>query len=240
MKSRLCNLLILCLILAALAVVPGYKDVKDTVGKMSASSVVVIDPGHGGMDGGAESGDGTCEKDINLKISIQLKKQLEKEGIKVIMTRKKDEGLYDESQKAAIRSLKTQDMKERKNIIDKADADLTVSIHLNSFTQDSSVKGAQVFYPAYGDEDTVESSKSAAKTIQENLNEVINIDKDRTELGKSDVFLFRDVKSPIVIVECGFLSNPDDAQNLKKSSYQKKIVKVLKKSVCSHLSDNKS
>lgn len=104
-----------------------------------------MDPGHGGMDGGAQSSDGTSEKDINLSIAEQVKKQLEGEGVKVIMTRYKDEGLYDESQEGTIRSLKTQDMKERKRIIDDSKADLTVSIHLNSFTQDSSVKGAQVF-----------------------------------------------------------------------------------------------
>lgn len=240
MKSRLRNLLILCIILGILFAVPGYRDVKETVAKLSQSRVVVIDPGHGGIDGGAESGDGTCEKDINLKISRQLKKQLEKEDIKVIMTRERDEGLYDESRKAAIRSLKTQDMKERKRVIDEADADLTVSIHLNSFTQDSSVKGAQVFYPEYGEEAVVEESKAAAGAIQSALNEAVNVDKKRTELGKSDVFLLREAVSPIVIVECGFLSNPDDARNLKRKSYQKKIVKVLKKSICSHLSDGEA
>lgn len=236
MRSKMRNFLFLGLILGAVLIVPGYRDISTMVSQVANMPVIVIDPGHGGIDGGAQSSAGRSEKDINLSISRQLKKQMEREGITVILTRNKDQGLYEESQNGAIRSLKTQDMRARKSIIDKSNADLVLSIHLNSFTQDNSVKGAQVFYPQFGEENMVKKSKKAAEIIQKNLNKEINTEKPRTELGKSDVLLLREAKLPTVIVECGFLSNIEDAENLCNKNYQKRIVKVLNKSICSHLS----
>ena len=205
---------------------------------MAEKPVVVIDPGHGGMDGGAEAGDGTCEKNINLRIALLLREMLNSEGISVVMTREEDNGLYDNNTEGSIRTLKTEDMHERKSIIDDADADLVVSIHLNSFSQDESVKGAQVFYPSEGDERIVADSTEAAKIIQNGLNNDVNIDKKRSELSKGDIFIFNEPKHPIVIVECGFLSNTEDLNNLKNGNYQEKISKSLKGSICKYLRGN--
>ena len=216
--------------------IPDYRDMASYVWNSVSEPVVVLDPGHGGMDGGAVSGDGTSEKDINLAIARKMKARLESEGIRVIVTRDGDKGLYEETGNESIRSLKTQDMKERKRIIEDSGANLTVSVHLNSFTQDTSVKGAQVFYPLYGDPEAVDESERAAKIIQAGLNDEINISKKRTELGKDDVFLLREVTVPIVIVECGFLSNPEDASNLKDKKFQSKISRNLSDSICSYLS----
>ena len=235
MKSKKVYIVVACVLLWAVLCVPDYRDVALYVFDRTPAYVVVIDPGHGGIDGGAESSDGTCEKDINLAIAMELKKMLEAENIKVIMTRKTDDGLYDESQEGAIRTLKSQDMNERKRIIDDAGADLTISIHLNSFTQDSSVKGAQVFYPSEGNDEILGESELAAKSIQKSLNDNINKDKKRTELGKNDVFLLKNVTAPIVIAECGFLSNPDDAANLKNTDFQSKISEILKDGICNYL-----
>ena len=240
MKGKKVYVLAACVFVWSVLCVPDYKDVVSYVWSSAVRPVVVLDAGHGGMDGGAESSDGTSEKDINLAIAMDLKELLEANGIKVIMTREDDEGLYDKSQNAAIRTLKTQDMKERKRIIDDSGADLTVSIHLNSFTQDSSVKGAQVFYPCDGDDALVEGSKQAAEIIQAGLNEDINTDKKRTELGKNDVYLLKNVTGNIIIVECGFLSNPEDASNLKKSEYQGKISETLSEGICEYLSTGES
>lgn len=237
MKSKKVYIAVACMLLWAVLCVPDYRDVALYVFNRTSDHVVVIDPGHGGIDGGAESSDGTCEKDINLAIAMDLKKLLEAENIKVIMTRKTDAGLYDGSQDSAIRTLKTQDMNERKRIIDDSGADLTVSIHLNSFTQDSSVKGAQVFFPSDGSREMVGESELAAKSIQQSLNDGINKAKKRTELGKNDVFLLRNVTAPIVIVECGFLSNPDDAAHLKNPDYQGKISEILKDGICKYLAE---
>ena len=134
---------------------PGYRDIVTTVGQLSSQPVILIDPGHGGMDGGAEAADGTMEKDINLSISLLLQKQLKKQGMRVIMTRSDDRGLYESSGDASIRTMKTEDMKKRKNIIDETGPDLCVSIHMNSFTEDTAVHGAQVFYPSEGGDEPV-------------------------------------------------------------------------------------
>ena len=237
MRSRKIYVVVSCVLLWAVLCVPDYRDTALYVFNRMASPVVVLDPGHGGIDGGAESSDGTCEKDINLAIAMDLKKRLEKENIRVIMTRQSDDGLYDRSRNGSVRTLKTQDMNERRRIIDESNADLTVSIHLNSFTQDSSVRGAQVFYPSEGSDEFVAKSSEAAKTIQQLLNENINGEKKRTELGKNDVFLFRNITGAIVIVECGFLSNPDDAASLKRTDYQSEISETLEKSICRFLDE---
>lgn len=236
MKSKLKMICFIAFIVGAVAFVPSDGDIAADVSHKTDNAVVVIDPGHGGMDGGASSSSGTAEKDINLSISLMLRGLLEKEGLKVIMTREDDRALYDEGSEGSIRSHKTEDMKVRKNIIDEAGADLAVSIHLNSFTQDSGVKGAQVFYPAAGGGDSAERSSAAAEIIQEKLNESINTEKDRTELAKDDVFILRNITCPIVIVECGFLSNAQEAEQLSKNSYQGKIAKTLKAGICSYLS----
>lgn len=235
MKNKLLNFLIIIAAVVSVGVIQSYEGLGQIMADIEKRPYVVIDPGHGGIDGGAESSDGTCEKDINLSIAEHLKEQLEKENIKVKMTRTSDRGLYEDKMRGSIRSLKTYDMKKRREIIDDAGADITVSIHLNSFTQDTSVRGAQVFYPEYGKGDSAGESKKAAEMIQKYLNREINSDHPRTELAKSDVILMRDVNSPTVIVECGFLSNKEEAYMLKKRSYQYKIVKVLKKSICSYL-----
>lgn len=234
-KRKITDLIIMMALVLAVAGIQGYTDTVKQAWQAGQKPVVVLDPGHGGMDGGAEGADGTSEKDINLKIALKLKTYLEKENITVIMTRKDDEGLYEDDGHSAIRTLKTQDMYERKRIIDEAGADLTVSIHLNSFTQDTSVKGAQVFYPEYGDKDTIEKSSLAAEIIQSGLNKDINTDKKRTELAKSDVLLLKEACAPVVIVECGFLSNSEDLNNLKNEEHQEKISKTLKASICKYL-----
>ena len=164
-----------------------------------------------------------------------MKRRLQADGIKTVLTRNSDEGLYEKNAKGAIRTLKTQDMKRRKQIIDASGADLAVSIHLNSFTQDPSVCGAQVFYPSEGDPEVVAESKAAAKILQDGFNEDINTRKARGEMGKNDVFLLRCPSSPVIIAECGFLSNPEDLHNLKKRGYQEQIVKILHKSIRSYL-----
>lgn len=236
MKSKVVDLLIIALLLWSVLSIPSYTETVRHVWKMAEQPLVVLDPGHGGIDGGAVAEDGTTEKDINLNIALELKRLLEDEGVRVIMTRMSDGGLYEENDKAAIRTLKTQDMYERKRIIDEADADLTVSIHLNSFTEDGGVKGAQVFYPSEGDESIIESSKNAAEIVQTDLNRKINTDKQRTEMGKNDVFLLKETSGPIIIVECGFLSNREDLEMLKNAKKQAEISKTLKGSICKYLS----
>ncbi len=234
MKRRIIFYLILGVCVFAVLCGPGYRDIVTTVRQISDQPVILIDPGHGGMDGGAESSGGVSEKDINLDISLLLKKELQKQGMRVMMTREEDKGLYDESSGAAVRTLKTEDMKKRKRIIDETMPDLCVSVHMNSFTEDPGVRGAQVFYPSEGDEKLTACSKEAAAMMQKALNAGVNKAGSRSELGKNDVFLLRNITCPIIIVECGFLSNPGEVKKLSDSGYQRKISKVIAGSIAEY------
>ena len=176
------------------------------------SAVIVIDPGHGGMDGGASSVDGVQEKDINLAISKALAEKAKSWGAEVIMTRDSDGGLYTDDNRP-IRQKKREDLLARKKIIEESGADIAVSIHLNSFPQDASVYGAQVFYPkekkARTDVQPCEqNSRDFAESVQKSIE--INIDDGRTReaMAKNDILIFEDTKAKIILVECGFLSNP--------------------------------
>ncbi|HIU25431.1 MAG TPA: N-acetylmuramoyl-L-alanine amidase [Candidatus Copromorpha excrementigallinarum] len=215
-----------------------YENAAVFVGHITGKPSVVLDPGHGGIDGGALSSDGTSEKNINLNIAMLLRERLKKEGITVIMTRTEDRGLYGGNEEGAIRSLKTRDMKERRAVIDSSECDLAVSIHLNSFTQDETVKGAQVFYSGGGGNTVAKKSRNAAELLQNKLNRNINEDKKRSELEKNDVFLLQDPVCPTVIVECGFLSNPREAERLKRRSYQKKISTSLAEGISEYICKN--
>ena len=235
MRDKLITYSVLGVCVLAVICAPGYRDIVTTVGQLSGQPVILIDPGHGGMDGGAEAADGTMEKDLNLSISLLLQKQLKKQGMRVIMTRSEDRGLYEGTGDASIRTMKTEDMKKRKSIIDETGSDLCVSIHMNSFTEDTAVHGAQVFYPSEGGGEPAAESCRAAKMIQKALNSSVNRDKARAELGKNDVFLLRNITCPTVIVECGFMSSREESRKLRNSSYQAKLAGVIGKSICKYI-----
>lgn len=209
------------------ALTPGYGKIAKRVQSVMASDVLVLDPGHGGIDGGAESSRGVSEKSINLEIAQLVQEMAEKAGWRVVMTRERDTGLYEEGG-GTIRSKKIQDLKGRRQLIQRTDPELAVSIHLNSFKEDPRVKGVQVFYPGSGGEEAVlEKSKQLAGNLQEAVKEQVRDEKDRTPLAKSDVYLFKEVTCPMVLIECGFLSNPQEAELLQKSDYQQKLAQGI-------------
>ena len=172
---------------------------------------VVIDAGHGGSDPGKVGINNQLEKEINLKIAEILKDFLQAEGIEVVMTRESDAGLYDEGAS----NKKVQDMKRRLEIIEKADPVIVVSIHQNSYHEEY-VKGAQVFYYT-----TSESSRQLAEVIQEQLRS-LDPDNRREAKGNDSYFLLKKTSKPIVIVECGFLSNREEAEKLSSALFQEK------------------
>jgi len=216
-------IILLCLITIA---IPRYSATLQYVSKIFSMDTVVIDAGHGGMDGGAESRSGTTEKNINLAIATEVKRLAQADGWRVVMTREEDRLLG--RQEGSIRSKKTQDLKARKEIIDKEKPLVAVSIHLNSFKQDPSVRGAQVFYPSGpGDETVLSASKTLAETIQSELVAGLDDGTDRAALFKKDVLIFKNPKSPIVIVECGFLSNDIEAKKLEGREYQLKMAQLI-------------
>lgn len=152
------------------------------------------------------------EKDINLEIAKKLKDFLQAEGIEVVMTRESDRGLYDES----AGNKKVQDMKRRLEIIENADPVLVVSIHQNSYHEEY-VKGAQVFYYAASKE-----SRRLAEVLQEQLR-ALDPENNRQAKGNDSYFLLKKTSKTIVIVECGFLSNREEAEKLSSGLYQEKL-----------------
>lgn len=173
---------------------------------------VVIDAGHGGADPGKVGVNGVLEKDINLLIANKLKTFLEASDVKVIMTRTDDGGLYD----ADASNKKVQDMKRRIAMIEEAQPDLVVSIHQNSYHEEY-VHGAQVFYYT-----TSETSKQLAELIQKRFVITLDAENKRQAKGNDSYYLLKKTARPIVIVECGFLSNREEAEKLNSDLYQEK------------------
>lgn len=173
---------------------------------------VVIDAGHGGSDPGKVGINNQLEKELNLRIAEILKGFLQAQGVEVVMTRQSDDGLYDEDAS----NKKVQDMKRRLEIIEKADPEIVVSIHQNSYHEEY-VKGAQVFYYS-----TSENSRQLAEVIQEQLRS-LDPDNRREAKGNDSYFLLKKTSKPIVIVECGFLSNREEAEKLSSNLYQEKM-----------------
>ena len=193
----------------------------------ASEHVLLIDPGHGGMDGGAVSGDGTSEKDINLAVAQELAAMASEYGWQVIMTRSTDEWLCG-TEEGSIRSRKTEDLISRREMIKDYEPEIAVSIHLNSFREDPSVRGAQVFYPDTGGSETVlRQCREFAEILQESLPSGTDGAGQRKAMVKDNVMIFREVICPIVIAECGFLSNPEEAELLKTKEYQQALAQGI-------------
>ncbi|WP_416187731.1 N-acetylmuramoyl-L-alanine amidase CwlD [Clostridium perfringens] len=184
------------------------------------NKVIVIDPGHGGIDGGAKSENGVIEKDINLSISLKTKAALESKGYKVIMTRSEDVGLYTEGKK--VREKKIEDLGNRVKIKKENKCDAFISIHQNMFPQ-KNCKGAQVWSA------NNEPSKKLGKIIQQKFKEEVDQNNKReAKVAKKEYKILNDgYEGASVIVECGFLSNPEECELLGKEDYQNKIANTL-------------
>lgn len=185
--------------------------------------IIVIDAGHGGSDGGMEGRIfGTRESDINLYISRMLCHYLKKNGYKVIMTRNADITLSD----GKTQNKKLSEMKKRAEIINSAKPDLMVSIHQNSYPL-SSVKGAQAFYS-----DGSETGRDAARIFQSSLNRALG--GERKEKS-ADYYVLQCSPYPSVLVECGFLSNPEEEKLLRTPAYREKVAYALYAACVSYL-----
>lgn len=192
---------------------------------------VIIDAGHGGFDGGAVSVDGTLEKNINLEISKYLQEYLTFWGFKTIMVRENDSSLEDEGL-STIKEKKRSDIHNRMNIMKETDNSIFVSIHQNKY-QIEKYSGTQVFYSPK----TAADSSILAQCIQESVVNVLQKDNTRQikECGTSVYLMYNAVK-PAVLVECGFLSNTEEASKLKTAEYQKKIAFCIAVGIQNYLS----
>ncbi len=187
------------------------------------SYTVVVDAGHGGIDGGVQGvNTGVYERELNLSIAYKVKAELEKAQINVVMTRTTSDGALD-----TMLTQKQEDMEKRKKIIMDASPDCVVSIHQNKYTQQSR-RGAQAFF--WGDSSLADVLQSA---LNENLNKV-NTGRTFSAL-KGDYYILRQTPYPSALVECGFLSNPLDEALLVTDEYQNKVAKVIADSIISFL-----
>ena len=177
---------------------------------------VIIDPGHGGMDGGATDNN-IIEKDINLAVSLNLRDLLSIQGFRVIMTREDDRSLHDDGLNEIARQ-KRSDMYHRLSVIESNPNAVFISIHQNKFEQHSS-KGAQIFYsPNHPD------SQKLAKSIQDSFRTLLQPNNHREiKEAQNNLFLLYESQIPAVMVECGFISNPEEAAKLQTEDYQKQV-----------------
>lgn len=202
----------------------------DTVGALAEASgrlkpVVVLDAGHGGRDPGKIGVSSQQEKDVNLKIVEKLKQYLEASDVEVVLTRDSDEGLYHSSD----RNKKSADMRERCRIIEEAAPDLVVSIHQNSYHEES-VAGGQVFYYKKS-----VKGKELATLLQKRFDYVLGEKNRRKAKANDNYYLLLHVKEPIVIVECGFLSNREEAARLETEEYQDRLAWTIHMGIMEYL-----
>ena len=190
---------------------------------------IILDAGHGGMDGGCVSYNGVSEKGINLNIMLDLKAMLEAYGYDVVVTRDSDVAIYDEGI-SGLSNQKKSDMKNRLEIFNSKENAIALSIHQNQFT-DSRYSGAQMFYS-----ETNPDSVSLALCLQQAFVENIQPENKReVKLSGDELYLIYYAKVPSVMVECGFLSNPQEADLLLTESYQKKVAFTIFKGINQYL-----
>lgn len=186
----------------------------------TSNRIIILDPGHGGADGGASGADGTVEKELNLQIALKVQNLLQQSGCTVFMTRSDDRSLStieDEINKMR----KVADLNNRREMVDELEVEAFVSIHMNTF-QDSQYFGSQVFYSS-----SPADSKYLADYIQEEIRLIDPENTRETKNGSGSIFILNDVSVPSVVVECGFLSNENDLARLKSEDYQNKLAGAI-------------
>ena len=198
--------------------------------KKEFEHIVVIDAGHGGYDPGKIGITGKFEKDINLEIALKLKKHLENNNIKVVMTRIEDVSMCGD-EGSEVSGKKSADMRKRIEIVNSANANLCISIHQNSY-ESKDIKGAQVFYYSKSEE-----GKKFAELLQEIIKSDVDGKNKRKAKENNNYYMLRKSECTSVIVECGFLSNWEEATELADEFYQDKIAAAINKAVIEYLSN---
>lgn len=220
-KSHICSVILaLILVLGVAMTLPGgdaAEPVSGSSGIFPENPVYLIDPGHGGEDGGAVAADGTTESALNLEIALRLRDILRFCGRPTAMTRSEDAAIYSPGMET-LRQKKASDLKNRVSMANQLEKGVLISIHQNALPQSPSVHGAQVFY------NTVSGAEEIADRIQQQLNEVINLHKAKESKPIPDsIYLMKHTEIPAVLVECGFLSNGEETILLRQAAHQKKL-----------------
>lgn len=187
------------------------------VAETSVQKTLVIDAGHGGFDGGASGASGVTEQDINLSIAQRTQQLCAFWGYETLMTRADDQAL-DYQPGATIRQNKVADLHKRLEILQQTPDPILLSVHLNYFS-DAQYKGAQVFYST-----NHAQGESLAKALQQTLKDGLDPENNRQAKAAPDgVYLLKQAQCPAVIIECGFLSNPQEEELLTQEDYHKRI-----------------
>ena len=217
-QKTICALLLLSTVLLCAPISAYAKDGSDTV--------IVIDAGHGGEDGGAVSGDGVPESGINLQIARDLEGIFRFLGMQTAMTRSGEGAVYS-PEASTLREKKVSDLKNRVAQINGMAKAFVISIHQNSLPSHPKVHGAQVFY------NTVAPAGPVGGTVQEALNQSINTDKPRTVTAiSSSIYLMKESRHPAILVECGFLSNTQESKILQDTAYQMRLAAAIAAGYC--------
>lgn len=196
----------------------------ETTKPLDHKRIIVIDPGHGGIDGGTNVGD-LLEKDINLKIALKLKEYLEQNSnIQVIMTRKNDTALDHLNSSSSSRH--TRDLRARVDIINQSKADLFISLHVDYRPQQKQAQGPMVLYSSRHPQ-----SKVIAITLQKHLNQLQTSFPIHNPKKRQDLYVLKARKTPGVIVEVGFFSNFKDRARLQNKNYQNQLVEAIYKGI---------
>lgn len=217
MKKKVELAMTLCLLAAAFILARQGAILVQSEKAAEKEICIVVDAGHGGSDPGKVGVNDALEKDINLSLALKLKDLLEQKKINVVLTRDSDAGLYP----ADATNKKAADMQKRCQLITEANPVFTISIHQNSYTTPD-IKGAQVFY--YGQS---ANGEKLANILQESLVSHVDPENKRVAKANESYYLLKKTPTPTVIVECGFLSNPQEAELLLSSDYQDKLVNAI-------------
>ena len=191
--------------------------------------VLILDPGHGGVDGGATSCSGTLESQYNLDIALRLDDLLHLLGYDTIMTRREDISIYTNG--TTIAQQKVSDLRERVRICNETGNGILISIHQNTYPSEKCT-GAQVFYP------NTSGSKELAAKLQTRFRNLLNPGSNRREQQGRGIYLLEQLKIPGILVECGFLSNPEEDAKLKTKAYQKQLCCVIATSVIEYMTNS--
>ena len=222
MKSFLLSILFLAL---AAAVVCAASAIPAFSGGGQEHVTIVIDPGHGGEDGGAVSGDGLRESEVNLAVALRLDQLLGLCGIPAVLTRSTDEIAYPESA-VTTRQRKRADQEYRVSLVNRTEQAVLLSIHQNKYSSPGP-RGAQVFYG------TVDGSEELAKEVQAKL-AVLCGDHRKAAPISPEIYLMREARCPAILVECGFLSNPEELALLGAEAYRTKLALAVAAACISH------
>ena len=190
--------------------------------------IVIIDAGHGGVDGGATSVSGVLESKLNLEIAQKLNDLLHLIGIHTKMVREDDISIYTEGE--SIASKKVSDLKNRIKMVNETENAILISIHQNHF-HESKYSGAQVFYSSFGE------SRNLADKMQIAFRETIN-PGSRRQIKKADgVYLLQNIQKIGILIECGFISNPEEDSLLRSNAYQNKVASVIAATISGYVSE---